>query len=104
VFAIVETGSKQYKLSKGDVFEAELIDAKDDKEVRLDKVLLISDEKRFVVGNPYIKSAAVICEVCGEKKDKKVISLKYRRRHASSKRMVGHRQRYTILKVKDIVV
>jgi large subunit ribosomal protein L21 len=103
VYAIIETGAKQYRVSKGDVFEAELLDLKGKKEVKLDKVLFISDKKEVSIGNPYIKGASVACEVCGEKKDKKVVSLKYRRRHASSKRMVGHRQKYAVLKVKEIV-
>jgi large subunit ribosomal protein L21 len=104
VYAIVETGAKQYKVSKGDVFEAELLDSKDKKEVKLENVLLISDKKNTVIGTPYIKGASVVCDLVGDKQGKKVISLKYRRRHASSKRMVGHRQNYAALRVKEIVV
>lgn len=103
MYAIVETGSKQYKVTKGDLIEVELLDLGKAKEVKLDKVLLIADKKETTIGAPYVKGGHVVCEVAGEKSGKKTISFKYRRRHASSKRKVGHRQGYTVLKVKDII-
>ncbi|MBU1887981.1 MAG: 50S ribosomal protein L21 [Candidatus Omnitrophica bacterium] len=104
MYAIVETGSKQYKVSKGDVFAAELLDTgtKKTKEVKLDNVLFVSDKKDIKVGAPYIKGASVVCDIVGEKQGPKVISFKYRRRHGSSRRKKGHRQRYSLLKVKEI--
>jgi len=104
MYAIVETGSKQYKVSKNDTIEIERLGLKKAKEVKLDKVLFISDKKDATVGNPYIKGAHVLCDILGEKRAKKVISFKYRRRHASSKKKIGHRQGYTLLKVKEINV
>ena len=104
MYAIVETGSKQYKVSKNDTIEVEKLDIKKGKEVKLDKVLLISDKKDATIGSPYIKGAHVLCDLAGEKRAKKVISFKYRRRHASSKKKIGHRQGYTMLKVKEINV
>ncbi len=104
MYAIVETGSKQYKVAKDDTIEIEKLDVKKAKEVKLDKVLFISDKKNATIGDPYIKGAHVICDYLGKKRAKKVISFKYRRRHASSKRKVGHRQNYVILKVKEIEV
>jgi large subunit ribosomal protein L21 len=104
MYAIVETGSKQYKVSKDDTIEIEKLDlGKAQKEVKLDKVLFISDKKDTTIGSPYIKGAHVVCDVLGEKRAKKVISFRYRRRHASSKKMIGHRQNYVMLKVKEIV-
>src|SRR3989338_8658645 len=103
MYAIVETGSKQYKVTKGDVLEVERLISKEGKDIKLDKALLLSDEKGLSIGRPYVKGASIICEVLGEKLGPKTISFKYRRRHASSKRKVGHRQNYTVLKVKDIV-
>lgn len=102
MYAIVETGSKQYKVAKNDTIEVERLDLKKAKEVKLDKVLFISDKKETTVGNPYIKGAHVVCDFIGEKRAKKVISFRYRRRHASSKKKIGHRQGYTLLKVKEI--
>ncbi len=103
MYAIVETGSKQYKVSKGDVLEVELLSSKEEKEAKLSKVLLLSDKKETVVGRPYIKGASIICEVLGEKRAPKKISFKYRRRLGNSRKKIGHRQNYTVLKVKDIV-
>lgn len=103
MYAIVETGSKQYRVSKNDTIEVERLGLKKAKEVKLDKVLFISDKKDSSIGAPYIKGAYVVCDVVGEKLGKKTISFKYRRRHASSKRKIGHRQGYTVLKVKEIV-
>ncbi len=102
MYAIVETGAKQYRVSKGDLLEIERLDLKDKKEIRLDKVLLVSDKKDTSVGKPYIKGASVVCEVVGEKRSKKSISFKYRRRLGNSRKKIGHRQNYTVLKVKDI--
>lgn len=103
MYAIVETGSKQYKVTKGDVLEVERLISERGKDIKLDKVLLLSDKKELSVGNPYVKGASIVCEVLGEKRGPKTISFKYRRRHASSKKKIGHRQNYTVLKVKEIV-
>jgi len=104
MYAIVETGSKQYKVAKNDIIEVERLNLGKAKEAKLDKVLFILDKKDATIGNPYIKGAHVVCDLLGEKRAKKVISFKYRRRHASSKRKVGHRQNYVILKVKEIKI
>ena len=103
MYAIVETGSKQYKVSKDDTIEIEKLNLGKAKEVKLDKVLFISDKKDTTVGAPYITGAHVVCDILGERRDKKVISFRYRRRHASSKKKIGHRQGYVMLKVKEIV-
>lgn len=103
MYAIIETGSKQYKVEKNDTIEVERLELGKAKEVKLDKVLFISGAKDATIGNPYIKGAHVLCDIIGEKRAKKVISFKYRRRHASSKKKIGHRQGYVMLKVKDIV-
>ena len=103
MYAIVETGAKQYKVSKGDVLDIERLDSKKGYEVILDKVLFISDKKDWTIGKPYVEGASICCEVIGEKRGKKTISFKYRRRHASSNKKIGHRQNYTVIRVKDIV-
>ena len=103
MYAIVETGAKQYKVSKGDRLEVERLDAKKGIEVKLDKVLFVSDKKAASIGKPYVKGASVACVVIGEKRGDKTISFKYRRRHASSRKKIGHRQNYTVLKVKEII-
>jgi large subunit ribosomal protein L21 len=102
MYAIVETGAKQYRISKGDIFEVESLTSKKDKQVKLGKVLLVSDKKETLVGRPYIKNAHVVCEVLGNKRGPKKISFKYRRRLGNSRKKIGHRQNFTVLKVKDI--
>ena len=104
MYAIVETGSKQYKVSEGDVLAVELLDSKKTKEVKLGNVLFVSDKKEVKIGSPYIKGASVLCDIVEEKQGPKVISFKYRRRHGSSRRKKGHRQKYSVLKVKEIVI
>ncbi len=104
MYAIIETGAKQYKVSKGDVLEVERIAGlKEGKEAKLDKVLFISDKKEISIGKPYIKGASIVCAVVGESRGSKTISFKYRRRLGSSRKKIGHRQNYAVLKVKEIV-
>ncbi len=103
MYAVVDTGSKQYKVSKGDVLAVEKLATKSGKDVKLGKVLFISDKKDIKVGKPYIKGASVVCEPIGEKRSGKSVSFKYRRRLGNSRRKKGHRQNYTVLKVKDII-
>ena len=100
-YAIVETGSKQYKVNEGDFILVEKLEAEKGKEVALDKVLLVSDGKTITVGKPYIKDAKVLCDFVSEAKGEKKITFKYRKRK-SSKRKVGHRQKLTRLLVKKI--
>ncbi len=101
MYAVIESGSKQYKVEKNDTVLLERLAKSTSGTVKLDKVLLLSDGKKVQVGAPYLKGASVTCEVLGEVKGKKVTSFKYRRRKAS-KAKIGHRQKYIHLKVKEI--
>ena len=103
MYAIVETGSKQFKVAKDDVFEVERLEAEPGKTVKLDKVLFYSKGKSVEIGKPYIKEASVICEVVSHLRGEKLFAFKYRRRKGSRKK-IGHRQELTRLKVKDIEV
>ncbi len=102
MYAVIQTGGKQYKVTKGDTIIVErLTIPENEKEVTIKEVLLISDGKEVKVGKPLVKDTNVVCEVIGDFKDKKVISYKYRRRK-DSRWMKGHRQVLTKLKVKEI--
>ena len=101
MYAIVESGSKQHRVNKGDQIEVEKLDKKPGQAVKLDRVLLFSDGKKVQIGSPYLKSVSVNCEILGDIKSKKTISFKYRKRKAS-KAKIGHRQGYTRLKIKEI--
>ena len=103
MYAIVETGSKQYKVKKDDIFDVERLEAGLGKAIKLGKVLLYSKGKSLEVGRPYIKDAHVVCEVVSHPRGKKLIAFKYRRRK-NSKKKIGHRQELTRLRVKEIEV
>ncbi len=101
-YAIIETGSKQYRVEPKDVIEVETLGLTEgQKEVSLDKVLLVRDGDKLQVGNPVVSGAAVICDYIGETRGKKVVAFKFRRRK-NSRRKQGHRQNYTKLVVREI--
>ncbi|MFA5145002.1 MAG: 50S ribosomal protein L21 [Candidatus Omnitrophota bacterium] len=101
MYAIIEVGAKQYSVKKDDIIDVELIAAKEGKVVDLDKVLLVSKDKKIEIGQPYLKEAKVKATVLGQIKGEKLISFKYRRRK-SSHWTKGHRQQLTRLKIKEI--
>ena len=101
-FAIVQTGGKQVRMEPGQVIDVERVTLdKSAKEVILDKVLLVKNEKSLEIGAPYVKGASVLCEYLGEKKGDKVIAYKLRRRKNYRKK-IGHRQILTQLRIKEI--
>jgi len=101
MYAVIETGGKQYKVAKNDILLVEKLNAKDGAEVKLAKVLLAKDGNTVHVGDPYLKGAHVICEALGQIRQPKVIAFKYKKRK-SEKKKIGHRQNVTKLKVKEI--
>lgn len=101
MYAIVETGGKQYRVSQGDVLRVEKLAAGEGEVVELDKVLLISDDNGVKVGNPYIDGAKVTVKVQGHGRGRKVIVFKYRPKK-NYRRKHGHRQPYTEVVVENI--
>lgn len=99
MYAIIEQGGKQYKVSEGDWLDIELTEvAPDAKKIELDKVLLINDDKEIKVGSPYIKGAKVIGTFKSTAKEalvkgEKLYPMNFRRRK-NSRRRIGHRQKY----------
>ena len=102
IYAIIETGGKQIRVTPGEMFNAELLAAAPGDTVELDKVLLISDDNGVKVGNPTIEGAKVVATAVGDIRAKKVIVFKYKAKTRYHKKN-GHRQQYTTLVVKDIV-
>lgn len=101
-YAIIKTGGKQYKVSPGDLLNVELIDgAKTSSETTFDQILLRADDSGVVIGTPTVAGAKVIAEVIGEVRADKVTAFKYRRRKGYH-RTIGHRQRLTRVKIKEI--
>lgn len=101
MYAVIESGKKQYKVVAGDIIEVEKLgDIKD--KVVFDKVLLVSD-KDTIIGRPYIEGAKVTAAVLKEVRSDKTIAYRYRRRKGFHRRR-GHRQDLTRVKIKEIKI
>lgn len=102
MYAIVKTGGKQYKVTKGLMFETELLDVAENTAVELEVVMAADDEGNIFVGNDAAK-VKVTATVVEHGKGKKINIFTYKAKKNIRKRQ-GHRQPYTKLKVEDIVV
>lgn len=100
MYAIIESGGKQYHVEPDWKVAVEKLDVEDGQEIVIDKVLLVGGEE-CKVGNPYVKGATVKAKVLEQGRGKKVIVFK-RRRRKDSKCKHGHRQDYTMLLVQEI--
>ncbi len=100
MYAIIETGGKQYRVENGDVIYVEKLDAEVETEVTFDKVVAVSD-KSLKVGKPYVKDAFVKGTVLKNGKGKKVTVFTYKPKKGSSRKM-GHRQPYTKVQITEI--
>ena len=100
MYAIIETGGKQYRVENGDVIYIEKLDAEVDAEVTFDKVVAVSD-KSLKVGKPYVKDAFVKGTVLKNGKGKKVTVFTYKPKKGSARKM-GHRQPYTKVQITEI--
>lgn len=101
MYAVVEAGGKQYKVTSGDFLQVEKLRADEGSEVKLDKVLAVVTDDRTVLGKPYVEGASVSAEVVGSGKEKKILVFKQKPRKGHRK-LRGHRQEFTTLKIKDI--
>jgi large subunit ribosomal protein L21 len=101
MYAVVKTGGKEYKISKGDLLRVEKLDGNIGDPVTLNEVLMVSDEGQFQVGTPLLANTAIRAEIVQEIKGKKVLTYKMKRRK-NYRRFKGHRQMYTYLKVNEI--
>jgi large subunit ribosomal protein L21 len=103
MYAVLETGSKQYRVSAGDQVEVERLATEIGQAVTLDRVLLVNNEGKVSVGSPTVANAAVIADVVGHIRGEKKIAFKMKRRKGYHK-TIGHRQELTVLKIKEIKV
>jgi len=101
MYAIIETGGKQYKVSSGDTVRVDLISSETGAILDIEKVLVIVDGSKTVVGTPYVKGAEVKAEVLGTGKGRKILVYKKRPRRVYEK-LNGHRQPFTTLKIKEV--
>ena len=101
MYAVIETGSKQYKVAKDDVILVEKLAFKAGSPLKLEKILLAKEGNSIHVGTPYLKGSHVTCEVLGQVRGDKLIAFKYKKRKSERKK-IGHRQELLKLKVKSI--
>jgi len=99
MFAILETGGKQYRVSEGDVIKIEKVN--ETETVTFDKVLMVSDGDKISVGTPFLSSAKVTADIVGTGKGDKVLVFKMKPRK-NYRKIRGHRQLYTEVKIKGI--
>ena len=102
IYAIIETGGKQYKVSPGQVIDVDRLGVAEGNTVELEKVLLIADDDRVTVGTPTVEGAKVMATSQGEGKAKKVIVFRYKSKVRYRKK-TGHRQLYTRLAIGKII-
>ena len=101
MYAVIETGGKQYRVEVGTVLEVELLDVEPGQSITLDRVLLVANEDESSVGTPIVDGAAVEAEVVGATRGDKVIAFKYQPK-ARRRVKKGHRQNLTVLRISDI--
>jgi large subunit ribosomal protein L21 len=101
MYAVVETGGKQYRVAAGDKLTIERLKAEAGQPVTLDRVLLLSLDGKLTVGQPTVSGASVLADVLEHKRGEKVIVWKMKRRKGYHKKQ-GHRQEQTVIQIKEI--
>jgi large subunit ribosomal protein L21 len=102
VYAVIETGGKQHKVTEGEIIRVEKLNVEPGAEVVFDKVMMVkTDDDAIKVGQPYVENVSVTAEVLEQGKAKKIIVFKYKRKK-NYQRKQGHRQLYTAIKIKAI--
>lgn len=101
MFAVVQIGSAQFKVSEGDIIDADRFQDDKGTSVTLDKVLVFANGSDVRIGQPYLKDVKVQAKVVRHLKDDKVTAFKYRNRKDSASK-IGHRQRLTALSIEKI--
>ena len=103
MFAIIETGGKQYKVNEGDVIFVEKLDVAEGDKITFDRVLVVSDANGIKVGAPVVEGATVTANVVKNGKGKKLYVMTYKSKK-NEKRKMGHRQPYTKVQIETIAL
>jgi large subunit ribosomal protein L21 len=101
MYAILETGGKQYRVASGDKLEIERLETEAGKDHTFDRVLLVNKDGAVRIGAPTVDGASVTAEVISHKRGDKVVVFKFKRRKGYRKKQ-GHRQELTLIRIKDI--
>jgi large subunit ribosomal protein L21 len=101
MYAVLETGGKQYRVVAGDTLEIERLAVEAGKPVTFDRVLLVNTDGKVAVGAPTVSGASVLADVVAHKRGEKKLTFKMKRRKGYHK-TIGHRQELTVVKIKEI--
>ncbi|MBA33775.1 MAG: 50S ribosomal protein L21 [Candidatus Pelagibacter sp.] len=102
-FAVIQTGGKQYKVNTGDIIKVEkLEDSKQDTKIEFKEILAYGDDKNLELGEPNISGAIVEADLIKNSKNRTVLIFKKRRRQ-NSRRKNGHRQQYSMVRIRKII-
>src|SRR5438046_8826473 len=101
MYAVLETGSKQYRVAAGDTLEIERLAIEAGQPVTFDRVLMVNNEGKVTVGSPTVASATVLADVVEHIRGEKKLTFKMKRRKGYHK-SIGHRQELTVVKIKEI--
>lgn len=102
MYAVVESGGKQYKVSKGDLIKVERMSGEVGEKVELDRVLLIRGDEGVTLGTPTVTGVKVVGRITTQGKDKKIVIFKQKRRK-NYRLKQGHRQNHTWIEIEDII-
>jgi large subunit ribosomal protein L21 len=101
MYAVLETGSKQYRVAAGDTLEIERLAVEAGQPFTFDRVLLVNNDGKLAVGSPTVSGATVLADVVAHKRGEKKLTFKMKRRKGYHK-TIGHRQELTVVKIKEI--
>lgn len=101
MYAVIETGGKQYRVAVGDRLEVERLPVEAGQTATFDRVLLVNQDGKVSIGTPTVPQAAVLADVLEHKRGEKKLIFKMKRRKGYRK-TIGHRQELTVVKVKEI--
>lgn len=101
MYAVIETGSKQYRVAAGDTLEVERLEGDAGKAFTFERVLLVSNDGKINIGAPLVKGGSVVADIVEHIRGPKTIAFKMKRRKGYH-RTVGHRQELTVVKIKEI--
>jgi large subunit ribosomal protein L21 len=101
MYAVLETGSKQYRVSAGDTLEVDRLAVEAGKPFTFDRVLLVNNDGKVTVGSPTVASATIVADIVEHIRGEKKVAYKMKRRKGFRK-TIGHRQELTVVKIKEI--
>ena len=102
MYAVIETGGKQYKVQQGDTIEIEKVPGEAGAEITFDSVLMLGDGKKSVIGQPNVEGSKVVGQLLRQDRGEKIVVGKFKRRKMYRRKM-GHRQDISVVRITQIV-